>query len=91
MKEIMLDCSRLKERDMMRDYMTELFHFSKKDEFTGNLDHLNDLLSEVTSDIRLCISAEALSTAAEASFSWKVLRVLINAAKENPHLTVSLD
>ena len=43
MKKIMLDCSRLKERDAMRDYMIELFGFSKEDDFTGNLDHLNDL------------------------------------------------
>jgi len=90
MKEIMLDCSRLKERSVMRDYMTELFCFSKEDEFTGNLDHLNDLLSEVTLDITLCVSFDGLEKAAETSFSWKVLRVLILAARENPHITVTV-
>ena len=86
----MLDCSRLKERDAMRDYMIELFGFSKEDDFTGNLDHLNDLLSEVTKDITLCISVDGFFIASEASFSWKVLRVLMHAAKENPHITVTV-
>jgi len=90
MKKIMLDCSRLKERDSMRDYMTEIFCIADEAGFTGNLDHLNDLLSEVTLDITLCVSFDGLEKAAETSFSWKVLRVLILAARENPHITVTV-
>ena len=90
MKKIMLDCSRLKERDSMRDYLTEIFCIADEAGFTGNLDHLNDLLSEVTLDITLCVSFDGLEKAAETSFSWKVLRVLILAAKENPHITVTV-
>ena len=86
----MLDCSRLKERDSMRDYMTEIFCIADEAGFTGNLDHLNDLLSEVTLDITLCVSFDGLEKAAETSFSWKVLRVLILAARENPHITVTV-
>ncbi len=91
MKKIMLDCSRLKERDAMRDYIIELFGFSKEDDFTGNLDHLNDLLSEVTKDINICISIDQFLIAAAASFSWKTLRVLMLGAKGNPHITITLD
>lgn len=86
----MLDCSRLSERGMMRDYMTELFCFDKECEFTGNLDHLNDLLSEVTYDVEICISQDTLLNAAENSFSWKTLRVLVLSSKGNPHIRISV-
>jgi len=90
MKKIMLDCSRLKERAAMRDYMAGLFGFSEEDGFTGNLDQLNDLLSEVTEDICICISIDGFLTAAGASFSWTVLRILMLGAGGNPHITISL-
>ncbi len=89
MKKITLDCSRLKERGLMRDYMTELFGFDEECGFLGNLDHLNDLLSEVTCDVEICISKDILLNAAESSFSWKTLRALILSSKDNPHITIS--
>ena len=90
MKKIILDCSRLSERNSMRDYMTELFCFDKECDFTGNLDHLNDLLSEVTCDVEICISKDTLLNAAENSFSWKTLRVLVLSSKGNPHIRISV-
>ncbi|MBQ3901751.1 MAG: hypothetical protein II745_00065, partial [Lachnospiraceae bacterium] len=57
--------------------------------FLGNLDHLNDLLSEVTCDVEICISKDLLLNAAESSFSWKTLRALILSSKDNPHITIS--
>ena len=91
MKKIILDCSRLFERSMMRDYMMEIFRFGKDCDFTGNLDHLNDLLSEVTFDIELCISLDSLSKAADSSFAWKTLRVLILSSSGNPHIKISTE
>ncbi len=87
-REIMIDASRITSRRDMAEYMKEVFSFPET--FGGNLDALHDSLSEVAEDTVLLLDADSMRLICEDRYAWKVLRVLLDEAEDNPHIRVKL-
>lgn len=85
-KEIILDANRIMDRESMYLYMKEAFplpaHFGK------NLDALNDVLSEVDTDIEILLTRENVDAICQSKYAYKVLMVLGRAVEENPHIHI---
>jgi RNAse (barnase) inhibitor barstar len=85
-KQIILDANRIMDRESMSLYMKELFtlpaHFGK------NLDALNDVLSEVDTDVDILLTRDNIDAICQEKYAYKVLMVLGRAAEENPHIHI---
>ena len=58
--------------------------------FGGNLDALSDVLSEVTDETVFEVELGARGEFAKDGYPRKVLKVVVRAVKENPHLHLYL-
>lgn len=85
-RKIILDGTRILDRESMALYMKELFPLP--DHFGRNLDALNDVLSEVTEDVEIILTRENVDRICQGKYAYKVLMVLGRAADENPHLKI---
>ncbi len=79
---VTLDCRELRRRDRAHDYLAETLHFP--DYYGRNLDALADCLAEL-GQCRISLEgAEELRW--EGGYGLKILKVLEEAARENPGL-----
>jgi RNAse (barnase) inhibitor barstar len=86
MERIYLNAEEISTKEKMAGYMKEAFRFP--DYFGGNLDALNDLLSEVYEDTQICLTRSNLEKICGNSYAYRTLTVLGAAAAENPHLAI---
>lgn len=86
MERIYLNAEEISTKEKMAGYMKEAFRFP--DYFGGNLDALNDLLSEVHEDTEICLTRSNLEKICGNSYAYRTLTVLGAAAAENPHLAI---
>ena len=86
MERIYLNAEEISTKEKMAGYMKEAFRFP--DYFGGNLDALNDLLSEVHEDTQICLTRSNLEKICGNSYAYRTLTVLGAAAAENPHLAI---
>lgn len=86
MREIVLDADRLLNKGDMGEYMSEVFPFPEY--FGKNLDALHDLLSEVEEDTDIILTKDNVRQICASRYAYKVLRVMSDAAEENPHLRI---
>ncbi len=85
-RTIELEAGKLLNRKDAHDYMSELFCFDH--DYGRNLDALKDSLSEVTDDVDLILTREAVTAMCRSPYAFKILMVLGKAGEENPHLHV---
>ena len=85
-RKIRLEADRIAERSEMAAYMKELFGFSKS--YRGSLDGLYDYLSEVCEYTDICVDNHTMFLICQQDFAWDVLKVISDAALENPYLRV---
>ena len=86
-RQIELDPERIKTKQDMKVYLTELFRF--EEEYAAvNLDALNDSLSEITDQIDIILTPDSIMKICDDAYSYKVLLVLGRAAEENPNIKV---
>ncbi len=88
MHEIYLEGNRITTKEKMAAYTREIF--SLPETFGGNLDALNDCLSEVTEETAICLTKENLLEICGNSYAYRTLLVLSQAAAENPHLSLRI-
>ena len=84
MKTISLDVEHLADHQAVFSYLRAYMELPEASE--KSLDALSDALSEVTQEVRFTADRQAFIQICKNDFAWKVLRVLTNAADENPHL-----
>lgn len=60
------------------------------DYYGKNLDALHDLLTERSEDTEIVIKGSEKLSEAMDGYGKKIIRVMQDAAEENPHLTVTL-
>ena len=89
MRTIWIDISLLDDKRSMSGYMKQIFDLPEY--FGGNLDALNDCMSEISEDTQIRLKREDLIKAAENAYAWKTIRVIINAASENPRLDFTIE
>lgn len=82
MREILLDAETLYTRDQLHDALAKSFAFPTY--YGRNLDALYDLLSECP-DTRLTLRHAEMLVTHLGNYGELVLRVLADAAAENPH------
>ena len=85
---IRLDADRIKDKESMAAYMDEIFCFPEY--FGRNLDALADLLSEVEMETVIEIDHLNLAKICLYDYSYRTLKVLVNAAEENPCIVIRL-
>lgn len=88
LKQIRLDSQTLSGRDALAGIMRKELDLPQS--FTGNLDAFSDYLGEVVDDTVFEVEASFAEGADPGSFAAKVLRVISDAAQENPHLHLYL-
>ena len=86
---IRLDADRIKDKESMAVYMAEIFCFPEY--FGRNLDALADLLSEVETETVIEIDHLNLAKICLSDYAYRTLRVLMEAANENPNITIELE
>ena len=87
-KKIDIDASRFVDKETMSAYLSEIFNFPEY--FGNNLDAAFDLLMEVNEDTLLYFTRESLIEMASEDYSYKSLRMLVEACFNNPHLKFKL-
>lgn len=89
MVTIVLDGGEITSRETVHDYLARRLSFPPF--YGGNLDALYDLLTQRGEPTRLVVyRREALETAL-GTYAQSLLKVLSDAAEENPHLEVVFD
>ena len=83
-KRIHLDARRMKDRQAVYDYFSEVFDFPEY--FGKNLDALYDCLSEVSEPTEIEITQNNYAQITHDAFARRVWRVIQQACKENPYL-----
>lgn len=87
MRQVRLNIEYLRDKETMARFLK--WEFRLPDYFGGNLDALNDCLSEVTEDIEIVIDHETITSICNDAYAYKVLMVLGRAVEENPHLKIA--
>ncbi len=87
-RKIDIEANRLHNREDMSNYLSELFSFP--DYFGNNLDAAFDLLLEVAEDTILYFDKENMLEMLNEDYSYKSLRMLVEACNNNPHLKFKL-
>ena len=85
-RRIKINASRMQTRDDIHDYMEDIFDF--QDYYGRNLDALYDRLQEVTDDIDLVFTHDAIAGILDVPYAYRSLMVLGKACDENPHLHI---
>ena len=85
-RRIKIDASKMQTRDDIHDYMEDIFDFT--DYYGRNLDALYDRLQEVTDDIDLFFTHDAIAGILDVPYAYRTLMVLGKACDENPHLHI---
>ncbi|MBR2596303.1 MAG: barstar family protein [Solobacterium sp.] len=85
-RRIKIDASRMQNRDDILDYMEDIFEFT--DDYGRNLDALYDRLTEVTEDIDLVLTHDAIAGILDVPYAYRTMMVLGKACDENPHLHI---
>lgn len=85
-RRIKIDASRMQNRDDILDYMEDIFEFT--DDYGRNLDALYDRLTEVTEDIDLVFTHDAIAGILDVPYAYRTMMVLGRACDENPHLHI---
>ncbi len=85
-RRIKIDASKMQTRDDIHDYMEDIFDF--QDFYGRNLDALYDRLQEVTDDIDLVFTHDAIAGILDVPYAYRTLMVLGKACDENPHLHI---
>ncbi|MBQ3273556.1 MAG: barstar family protein [Solobacterium sp.] len=85
-RRIKINASRMQTRDDIHDYMEDIFDF--QDYYGRNLDALYDRLQEVTDDIDLVFTHDAIAGILDVPYAYRTLMVLGKACDENPHLHI---
>lgn len=80
--EIVLDARRMG-REQVHAYLKEVFPFPPY--YGNNLDALYDCLTDLPET-----NVIIMHTCGAQEFFWKVYRVFLAAARENPHLTIQM-
>ena len=88
LKQIRLDAEVLSEREALAEIMKKELDLPQS--FSGNLDALSDFLSEVVEDTVFEAEASYADSLDPKSYAAKALRVISDAAQENPHLHLYL-
>lgn len=85
-----LDPGRITSREVLFPYLREMFAGSWifPEDFSGNLDALADILSELCEDTEIRITRSCMKKVTEDHYSWQVFRVLADSAAKNPHLNL---
>lgn len=86
MRQVRLNIEYLKDKDTMARFMSWEFRFPSY--FGGNLDALNDCLSEVSEDVEIVMDHKTVTEICADDYAYKVLIVLSRAVEENPHLKI---
>ena len=86
--KIDIDASKFKDKETTSAYLSEIFNFPEY--FVNNLDAAFDLLMEVDEDTLLYFTRECLIEMASEDYSYKALRMLVEACFNNPHLKFKL-
>ncbi len=89
MRKIAIDADRITDKQSMADYMDEMFSFPEY--FGRNLDALADLLSEEEEETLITIDHLNLAKICLSDYAYRTLRVLLEAANENPNITIELE
>ena len=85
-RRIKINASRMQTRDDIHDYMEDIFDF--QDYYGRNLDALYDRLQEVTDDIDLVFTHDAIAGILDVPYAYRTLMVLGKSCDENPHLHI---
>ena len=85
-RRIALDAERLREREEAQTYLQEAFDFP--DYYGKNLDALHDMLGEMAEGRIVFYNTAALYE--KYGYAKRVLNVCLDAAGENPGLTVTV-
>lgn len=88
LKQIRLDPELLCDRDAMASFMKRELDLPVW--FGGNLDALSDVLSEVTEETVFEVDIRSVEVFSAEGYPGRVLKVISDAAKENPHLHLYL-
>ena len=89
METIVIDGGRMTSRAAVHDYLAAALGLP--DYYGRNLDALYDLLTERSEPTRLIVQGGEALTAALGGYGTALLQTLLEAAKENPALQVTLD
>ena len=84
-RQIALDAERLRRREEAQAYLREAFGFP--DYYGNNLDALHDMLGETAARVVFYNTAALYE---KYGYAGRVLRVCLDAAEENPRLTVTV-
>ncbi len=85
---VFLNADEIASKEKMAVYMKTLFDFP--DYFGGNLDALNDMLSEISRDTEICLTRDNLTKICDNSYAYRTLIVLSAGAEQNPHLKIRI-
>lgn len=85
-RRIVLDAGRLREREEAQEYLRESFDFP--DYYGRNLDAFHDMLGEIASARIEFVNTQALRE--KYGYARRVLKAAMDAAEENPGLTVTV-
>lgn len=88
MKTITLDCAHIQTVKALHIYLQYKLGFPAY--YGRNLDALHDLLGEIDGETALVLHTQG-AQGEMAAYLPKILRVLEDAAQENPNLTVEAD
>ena len=87
-RKIDIDASKFHDKETMSEYLKELFDFPEY--FGNNLDAAFDSLMEVEEDTLLYFNQECMIEMVSEEYSYKSLRMLVEACFNNPHLKFKL-
>ena len=86
MRRIVLDWTKMTSRKVMGPYLRE--ELELEDWFTGNLDALNDCLSEVDVPTDFVLTHENVQGICGNPYAYKVLLIIARNVDTNPYLKI---
>ena len=86
MRRIVLDCTQLVSREKMGPYLKK--ELGLEDWFTGNLDALNDCLSEIHESVDFVLTHDNVQGICRSPYAYKVLLIIARNVDANPYLKI---